>query len=136
MIHLMDTNIIGDLVRIPQESAAVILAERNGMDMVTSVIVEDELRYGCRKKGSDRVTGCVEAFLAEIEIRGIDSTVARAYGRIRAFLEARGKVLSGNDLWTAAHAISRDAVSVSGNLREFSRVPDLGVENWLDPQPS
>ena len=42
----------------------------------------------------------------------------------------------GNDLWIAAHAISREAVLVSGNSREFKRVPGLQLENWLAPGSS
>ncbi len=31
----------------------------------------------------------------------------------------------------AAHALATDSVLVTDNVREFSRVPELMVENWL-----
>ena len=62
--------------------------------------------------------------------------MAREYGEIRAYLEARGHVIGGNDVWTAALAISCIAVPVSGNSRDFKRVPGSQMENWLVPNPS
>ena len=41
------------------------------------------------------------------------------------------KPIGSNDLWIAAHAISLGAVVVTDNLREFARVPDLPLQNWL-----
>jgi len=56
----------------------------------------------------------------------------RHYGSIRAFLKARGKLIGNNDLLIASHARSMGAVLVTNNTREFERVPDLSLENWLD----
>jgi tRNA(fMet)-specific endonuclease VapC len=36
------------------------------------------------------------------------------------------------DLKIAAIALSRDALLLSANLRDFQRVPGLRVENWLE----
>jgi tRNA(fMet)-specific endonuclease VapC len=35
------------------------------------------------------------------------------------------------DLLIAAHALALDAVLVTANEDEFSRVPGLKIENWL-----
>ena len=53
MFHILDTNIVSELVRNPRESAAMVLAERSDMEIATSVIVQGELRYGCHKR--DRI---------------------------------------------------------------------------------
>jgi len=37
-----------------------------------------------------------------------------------------------NDLWSAAHAVSSNAILVTDNLREFIRIDGLNVENWLE----
>jgi len=52
-------------------------------------------------------------------------------GQIRAHLEPRGIGIGPLDTLIAAHARSLGAVVVTDNVREFSRVPDLAVENWL-----
>ena len=55
-MFLLDTNIVSDLVRNPRGQAASRLAEVGDGDIATSVIVAGELRYGCLKKGSARLT--------------------------------------------------------------------------------
>jgi tRNA(fMet)-specific endonuclease VapC len=37
-----------------------------------------------------------------------------------------------NDLLIAAHALAMDLTLVTANTREFSRVPGLKLENWLE----
>lgn len=136
MIYLLDTNVISDMVRNPRGSAATALSERDDTEVAISMIVAGELRYGCHKKGSHLLTERVEALLAEVSVLSVDAETAAEYGRIRAHLEARGQMIGGNDLWIAAHAISREAVLVSGNSRELKRVPGLQLENWLAPDSS
>jgi len=46
-------------------------------------------------------------------------------------LEAAGKLIGGNDMLIAAHAISLGHTIVTDNEREFSRVDGLHFENWL-----
>ncbi len=131
MTLLLDTNIISDMVRNPQGAAASRLALVGDMGVATSVIVAGELRYGCLKKGSPRLTERVEAVLREIDVIGVDPSMATVYGAIRSDLEATGQIIGQNDLWIAAQARALDAVLVTDNEREFRRVRDLHVENWL-----
>jgi tRNA(fMet)-specific endonuclease VapC len=57
--------------------------------------------------------------------------VVEPYAELRASLRKLGQPIGPNDLWIAAHALSEDLTVVTGNTREFSRVPGLRVENWL-----
>jgi len=130
-MFLLDTNIVSDLVRNPGGRAAARLAEVGDGDIATSVIVAGELRYGCLRKGSSRLTERVEALLREIEILSLKPEVSAHYGDIRRSLEARGTPIGQNDLWIAAQARSLDAALVTDNEEEFRRVEGLRVENWL-----
>ena len=56
----------------------------------------------------------------------------QVYAELRAHLERAGTPIGPHDLLIAAHALALDLTLVTDNLREFSRVPDLRVENWLD----
>jgi tRNA(fMet)-specific endonuclease VapC len=60
-----------------------------------------------------------------------DSAAAEVYGPLRAKLEREGKRLGEPDLRIASIALSRGLTVVTGNVRHFSRVPDLVVEIWL-----
>jgi len=55
----------------------------------------------------------------------------RHYGSIRAFLKREGNPIGNNDFLIAAHARSIDSVLVTNNTDEFSRVPDLTLEDWV-----
>ncbi|MEI5666502.1 type II toxin-antitoxin system VapC family toxin [Bosea sp. CCNWLW174] len=129
--YLLDTNIISDLVRQPQGRAAKRIAEIGDRQILTSVIVAAELRYGCRKAGSARLSATVEALLSEIETIPFDEAASRTYADLRTALEARGKPIGGNDMLIAAQALALGCIVVTANIDEFAHVDGLEVENWL-----
>jgi tRNA(fMet)-specific endonuclease VapC len=53
------------------------------------------------------------------------------YGRLRAQLENAGQIIGANDTWIAAQALAEQAVLITGNTREFARIPALRLDNWL-----
>src|SRR6218665_2382994 len=61
-----------------------------------------------------------------------DIPAAAGYGGIRAALEAAGQSIGMNDLLIAAHACALGLTLVTDDTREFSRIRDLKVENWLE----
>jgi tRNA(fMet)-specific endonuclease VapC len=97
-----------------------------------SVISYGELHYGA-EKGPDPVRARAElAELAEaIQVLPLPANVGPIYGSIRTFLQRKGQMIGGNDLWIAAHALSAGLIVVTNNEREFRRVPDLKIENWI-----
>ena len=56
---------------------------------------------------------------------------AAIYGRIRADLDAKGHGIGSLDTLIAAHALALSLTLVTNNEREFRRVPDLKVVNWV-----
>jgi tRNA(fMet)-specific endonuclease VapC len=130
--YLLDTNVISELIRNPQGRAAQRLAKAGEENICTSIIVAAELRYGCAKRGSQKLTKAAEDLLAEIDVLPFEAPADAEYGAIRAALESIGKPIGGNDLLIAAHARSLGATIVSANADEFRRVRDLRVENWFD----
>ena len=91
-----------------------------------------ELRYGYAKKGSAKLTEKVENLLATITVVPLENPVDAEYGRIRAELEAAGQTIGMNDLLIAAQAYTLGLTLVTDNLREFSRIHGLKIENWLE----
>jgi tRNA(fMet)-specific endonuclease VapC len=72
----------------------------------------------------------VEEILDEIGVIALDVPADAEYGNIRSELEAAGQPIGSNDLLIAAHACSLNLTLVTANVREFSRIPGLEVENW------
>lgn len=129
--YLLDTNIISDLVKQPQGTIATAITEIGEDAVFTSIIVACELRYGVAKKGSSRLAAQVEAILSALEIAPFDEPADEFYAQIRNQLTKSGPIIGPNDLLIAAHALALDAVLVTANESEFSRVPGLQVQNWL-----
>lgn len=71
------------------------------------------------------------AFTRLLLVLPFDGEAGRHYGFVRAYLKRQGRPIGNNDLLIASQARSLKAVLVTNNEREFSRVPDLSVENWL-----
>ena len=128
---LLDTNILSDLVRNPQGLVAQKISAEGERDICTSIVVAAELRFGARKLGSKRLTTQLNTILSAIEILPLEEPADQRYGKLRADLENRGMMIGPNDMLIAAHALMLDCVVVTANVREFSRVPNLKVENWL-----
>lgn len=129
--YLLDTNIISDLIRNPSGATARHIEQVEAKDIFTSIIVAAELRYGCAKKGSVKLTEKVENLLATITVIPLETPVDTEYGRIRAELEAAGQTIGMNDLLIASQACTLGLTLVTDNLREFSRIGGLKVETWL-----
>lgn len=130
--YLLDTNILSHLVRQPQGPIAARIAGVGEDNVLTSVIVACELRYGAAKRGSRRLTRQVEAVLSAMTILPLESGADRHYAAIRTALERKGTPIGANDLLIAAQARAIGAICVTANVAEFKRVPALKVENWLE----
>jgi tRNA(fMet)-specific endonuclease VapC len=131
MGFLLDTNILSDLVRHPRGRIFDRIKEVKEQNICTSIVVAAELRYGAAKKASLRLTTQLEAILQAIDVLAFEQPADTVYGELRTRLERTGQSIGANDLLIAAHALALDCTMVTDNAREFSRVKDLRVENWL-----
>jgi tRNA(fMet)-specific endonuclease VapC len=94
-------------------------------------VVQAELFFGaCKSLSREKTTATVEAFLAPLTIIPFGSAEARQYARIRAEAESAGKPIGPNDLLIAATTLAQGATLVTHNVREFSRVAGLQLEDW------
>jgi tRNA(fMet)-specific endonuclease VapC len=67
-----------------------------------------------------------------LEVLPLKVPVGRHYVTVRWTLAHRSEPIGPNDTLIAAHALCHGLIVVTANVGEFSRVPGLGVENWLD----
>lgn len=129
--YLLDTNMVSDLARHPDgrvvRRIAAVGVERIGI----SIIVACELRFGVIKSGSQRLARHVNLVLEQVAILPLEPPVEEHYADIRNTLERAGTPIGPNDLLIAAHARALGLTLVTDNVRQYSRVPGLRVENWL-----
>jgi tRNA(fMet)-specific endonuclease VapC len=128
---MLDTNTLSELIRSPRGALTERLAAIEPDEVCTSIVVACELRFGARRKGSDVLTRRVEQLLGTLNVLPLDPPADEHYADIRAALEQLGTPIGSHDLFIAAHARSRGLTLVTHNIREFTRVPDLNVEDWL-----
>ena len=131
MAYLLDTNILSDLVRHPQGAVVDRIAKVGEDSVCTSIVAAAELRYGAVKSGSDKLADRVDLLLSALEVLPLEAPADRQYAELRHHLTHQGTPIGPNDLLIAAHALATDLTVVTANVGEFSRVPGLKVENWL-----
>ena len=129
--YLLDTNIvIYVLKRRPVEVLEIF--NTNAIRMAISSITLSELFYGAEKSiNVDKNLEAIEEFISHLDVLPYDAKASQHYGQIKAALEKKGEVIGENDIHIAAHAISQGLILVTNNLREFKRVPNLALENWI-----
>ncbi|CAI1967689.1 tRNA(fMet)-specific endonuclease VapC [Serratia fonticola] len=91
------------------------------------------MRFGAiGKKASLRHAQLVDAFCARLDaVIAWDRAAVDATTEVEAALSAAGTPIAPNDTAIAGHAIAADAILVTNNTREFARVPDLKLEDWV-----
>jgi tRNA(fMet)-specific endonuclease VapC len=73
----------------------------------------------------------LQKFLTPINIVDFDYRAAVEYGKIRALLKKKGTPIGPMDMLIAACAKSRGLTLFSNNLKDFSRIESLSLENWV-----
>lgn len=132
LTYLLDTNILSDLVRNPQGVVAAQITKAGEDTVCTSVVVAGELRYGAIKSNSAKLAERIDLLLSALEILPLETPADHQYASLRHHLTLQGSPIGPNDLLIAAHALANDLTVITANIGEFSRVPGLKVENWLE----
>ena len=130
-MYLLDTNVIGEIARNPRGHTANRVSSLSADQFGINPIVSCEIEYGLAKRGSAQLRRQIEAIMSAVPVFDLPSDIASHYGRIRVALEEQGNPIGPNDLLIAAHGIASDLIVITGNEREFLRVKNLRVENWL-----
>ena len=133
MTYMLDTNICIYIMK--NKPAQVLQRFKSEIDngICISSITLAELEYGMQHSSNPiRNEQALLHFLIPIEILPFDAAAASEYGALRTYLQSLGTPIGPLDMLIAAHAKSAHMTLVTNNVREFIRVPELVVENWVD----
>jgi tRNA(fMet)-specific endonuclease VapC len=132
-IFMLDTDIASYIMKRSDDAVLRRLRTVAVSDVCISAIAKAELEYGVevspRRQWDQQA---LDAFLRHVEVLDFPGEAAVEYGRIRAYLKARGTMIGANDLLIAAHARCLGLTLVTNNTREFGRVQGLKMENWSE----
>ena len=128
--HLFDTSFLIDFQREKRRAgdgpAHLFLKANRGLPMRLPVIALGEFAEGFESL-EDRV---LQATCNAFDVITVDGDTAMEYSRITRHLRAEGRLIGANDLWIAATALWHDLPLVTGNLKNFSRVPGLKLISY------
>ena len=131
-MYMLDTCICVEIMRGNLPLARARLLEDGFFNYALPSIVAAELWCGVHKSKRIRENSkLLTVFLEPFEIVPFDLQCAERYGEVRACLEAHGTKIGNNDTMISAVALCYNATVVTNNVKDFSRVPGLKIENWV-----
>ena len=133
MRYMLDTNICIYAIKHKPEKVFQQLQKHDPSEICISAITYAELVHGVEKSAAvERNRLALYLLLANIDILDFDVDAANDYGKIRAELEMKGTPIGPLDMMIAGHARSLGFTIVTNNVKEFSRVRHLKIENWAE----
>ena len=133
-MFLFDTDTLSQVIRRdPPPALLVRLAAVPPEEQFTTAITVGEMVYGAERSSRREylLRQFEERLWPTLRILPFDRAAAETYGGLRAELERAGTPLAEPDLRIAAIALIHNFTVVTGNVRHFSRVAGLQVENWI-----
>ena len=132
-MYLLDTNICIYAINGRHPNLTNHLLTIHPDEICISTITVGELEYGAEKsRWGDRTRQIMQAFLSNFEKLSFSEADAVLFGQFRAILAAAGTPIGAYDVMIAAQGVSRGMTIVTHNTREFSRIPGVSLEDWVE----
>jgi tRNA(fMet)-specific endonuclease VapC len=131
-MYLLDTNICIYAIKNKPSHILDKIKERSKYGIYISALTIAELEYGI--ENSTRVEDNKMALLKFISIFNIlcfDDMDAIPYGKLKAKMKKEGNMIGPIDMLLAAQALSKDLIFVTNNSKEFIRIDNIKLENWV-----
>lgn len=134
MIYLLDTNILIYLIKNqPPTIAAKVDSLPSDAKLCMSFVTWAELLKGAARSTRKQETlRRLDRLAQQIKVMYPDGpAICKHYAEQFTRLKDAGTPIGANDLWIACHALAEKAVLVTHNTKEFLRITNLTVEDWV-----
>lgn len=132
-LYMLDTNAASEIIRGNRAFDERLQVLSPGQWCI-SAVTRSEIRYGAALlPQAVRLHRLIDEFLRIAPTLAWDDRAADQHGVLRVELRMRGKPIGHFDEMIAAHALATGAVMVTDNVRHFSLIPGLVIDNWLRP---
>jgi len=130
--YLLDTNMLIYWMKdTPQVMAQI--TSHSVKNLSASVISKAELFYGAyHSHFPDKNIEAVKKIARTIPFLPLDDAALEYFGKIKADLQRRGNFIDDCDIFIAATALSQNSTVVTNNVKHFSRIKGLEIENWME----
>jgi tRNA(fMet)-specific endonuclease VapC len=131
-MYMLDTNICIYIIKKQPISVLQRFESLALGSVAMSLVTYGELRFGAlRSDNAKKALDILDEIAAYIPVLPMSFEAAKEYADIRVNLNAKGMPIGNNDLWIAAHARALGHTLVTNNVREFERVENLKLDNWV-----
>lgn len=131
--YLLDTDICIYLTNNRPENVIKRMQQIQMVEIGISSITVFELVHGALKSQKvEHNLNQINQLRQMISILDLDTDAAEHAAQIRRELESQGRPIGPFDVLIAGQALSINAILVTNNTREFSRIKDLKLENWVE----
>lgn len=133
-MYLLDTNILSELVK--KRSNPYLLDRMRSIPIQklhTSMICLMELRYGCalRDDFGNFWGKIVDRVISQFQVISISPKEGLIAGDLLARLRKKGQTIGLEDILISSTALCHNLILITKNLKHFSKIEGLKVENWL-----
>ncbi len=133
MTYMLDTNICIYVMRKKPEKVLQRFRDELDDGICISSITLAELEYGMKHSSNPaKNEQALLRFLVPLSVLPFGTAAASEYGKIRAYLQSLGTLIGPLDMLIASHAKAEGMILVTNNVREFERVPNWELENWVE----
>ena len=134
-MYLLDTNILSELIKKrPNPNFLTKLRSKPSQSLFTSSVCVFELRFGSALRDDFNTfwPKIINKIIARIKVLHFGEDEAFMAGEILARLHKTGERRGVEDIFIAATAIINRKILVTANIRHYSRIKDLNIENWIE----
>ena len=132
MIYYLDSNICVYFLKGLYPSIMENIKNINPNNIKIPSIVKAELLYGAEKSQQKaKNLSNINRFLEPFEIIPFDDDCSIVYSKIRSSMELKGTIIGPNDYIIASTVLAKNGILVTNNTKEFERVKNLKIENWI-----
>jgi tRNA(fMet)-specific endonuclease VapC len=144
---MLDTNICIYIIKKKTDTVLSKLKRNRKKGLYISTITLAELEFGNANADSsykERNQIALLEFLSIMGIKQFDENAAKEYGLLKKDLKDKNYLIgpfepqpspqgegSPLDMLIGAHAKSLNMTLVTNNVKEFERIKDLKIENWV-----
>jgi tRNA(fMet)-specific endonuclease VapC len=130
--YMLDTNTCIYIIKRKPQNVIERFKQTDISQIGISSVTLSELFYGVSKSSKpEQNRMALSQFVAPLKILPYDDEAAQYYGDLRAGLEKQGTPIGSLDMLIAAHVISLNSVLITNNEKEFIRIPNLKLDNWV-----
>jgi len=131
-MFLLDTNICIFLIKKKSTILLDKLKKNYNKGIFISSLTLAELEFGIENsEHKEKNKLSLFEFLSIFEILPFEQSDTQAFGIIKADLKKSGNLIGSIDALLAAQAISRNLTFITNNTKEFKRVKNLKIEDWI-----